>query len=128
MFEDLRKTAESSRIGKRSIKMVGHVKYSDIEAVQFAILDDMLSKGKLRTDRPMPTVDWQKKSIEDMNRSDADWIERLANYKKDIEVVGKIPLTDYQNLWFFYITGVNDIEPEGNIDVKQKAELEEIPF
>lgn len=126
MFEDLRKTAEPTRLGRRSIEMVGSVKYEDIEPVQFAILEDMLSNGILRTDRPMPSVGWQIKRVKSMNESDADWIERLAYYKKDIELkfTESISLTDYQQGWFDYIRGKSDDKPGGNVE----TELSEVPF
>lgn len=126
----LSEMAKGNMKARRQLEMIGNVKREDLETICFAMLDDMLAEGAMRTDRPMPTVKYQEKWIADMNDSDADWIERLAFYKKDIEIAfsDAIPLTDYQKSWFFYITGASQTKPEGNIEDKAEAELDDIKF
>lgn len=134
--------AASNAQGLRGIQMVGECSTEDIESVNYFLLDDMLSAGIIRTNRPEPTDKeniFQLRRVIQMNESDFDWIERIANYKKDIEVSfsGTIPLTEYQQSWVDYIIGKTKVKLEGTIkevpnvllvNIKGIVEEEPLPF
>jgi hypothetical protein len=107
---------------------------SDIEAINFAIMEVDLTNGKMRDDRPMPTDEKQKPHIAQMNESDADWINRLLEYKNDIGVKlqDTISLTEYQQSWFEFILCKSDTKPRIP-EPKERAlrhvdELASVPF
>jgi basic membrane lipoprotein Med (substrate-binding protein (PBP1-ABC) superfamily) len=82
--------------------------YEEIKAVIYCVLETMRDDEILRTDRPLPTdpkFEWQKKPIQNMNDSDAEYLERIDLYKNEINIplTDRIPLSEIQMNWLRYI-------------------------
>lgn len=108
--------AEKSILAERICQMIDLVEFEIMERICFAISDNQLENDILRTNRPEPTPYFQKKQIEDMNKSDQEWIDELARYKTAIDVkqYEQIPLSEYELSWYNYILNQTDTKPEGN--------------
>jgi hypothetical protein len=129
---------------KRCLELLGSgLTYEEMKPLIFRVLETMRDDDVLRTDRPMPTdpkAQWQVPLVKGMNESDADYIERIDEYKNEHEVklVDRIPLTDLQEEWLRYVNCESDIKPlpietkkQGIALVKPNGEIEDldsIPF
>ncbi len=121
---------------------------ADVEAICYHMIDKQVHSGDMRTNRPDPTVSaeptYKEKQdlecIRAMNISDADWIARLNQYKKDVEVglIGdNIKLTVEQKEWVAFLEGKSTTSPvnkklvkvEKDVDVVEPSEIEnDVPF
>jgi hypothetical protein len=87
-----------------------------MKPIIFRVLEIMRDDGVVRKDRPKPTdpkAQWQVKPIQSMNESDADYMERIDEYKNDhgIKLIDRIPLTELQEEWLRYINCETDVRP-----------------
>ncbi len=121
---------------------------ADVEAICYHMIDKQVRSGDMRTNRPDPTVSAEptykeKQDLEcvrAMNISDTDWIARLNQYKKDIEVGlidDSIKLTAEQKEWVAFLERKSTVPPvrkipvkiEKDTDVVEASEIEnDLPF
>ena len=115
MIEILQRSQSDS--SKRCLELLNSgLTYEEMKPIIFNVLETMRDDGVLRTDRPKPTdpkAQWQVKPIQNMNESDADYMERIDEYKNDhgIKLIDRIPLTELQEEWLRYINCEIDIRP-----------------
>ena len=102
---------------KRCLELLNSgLTYEEMKPIIFRVLEIMRDDGVVRKDRPKPTdpkAQWQVKPIQNMNESDADYMERIDEYKNDhgIKLIDRIPLTELQEEWLRYINCEIDIRP-----------------
>lgn len=111
----------------------------EIEAICYYVIDKQIRAGEIRTNRPEPTMSAEptyddKKTLESvraMNISDADWISRLNQYKKDVEVGlvdDHIKLTAGQKGWVEFIEGKIHEPPVKKTPIGIKKDIDEDVF
>jgi hypothetical protein len=102
---------------KRCLELLGSgLTYEEMKPLIFSVLETMRDEGVMRKDRPKPTdpkAQWQVQPIQSMNESDADYMERIDEYKNDhdIKLADRIPLTELQEEWLRYINCETDVRP-----------------
>jgi len=106
-----------SASSKRCLELLNSgLTYEEMKPIIFRVLEIMRDDGVVRKDRPKPTdpkAQWQVKPIQSMNESDADYMERIDEYKNDhgIKLIDRIPLTELQEEWLRYINCETDVRP-----------------
>ena len=126
---------------KRCLELLGSgLSYQEMKPICLNVFEMMKDDGLARTDRAMPTHKdflWQVKLVQDMNRSDGEWIEYLDWYKNEngVKLFERIPLTEIQQKWSDYISCESDDKPDeiDSIAIFQGVQNvnnpdEEIPF
>jgi len=122
--------------GRRSASLLvnaGRIDIADMEAISMYFIDAYIIDGKIRKDRPMPTDEKQKQWVSNMNKSDAEAMEKLYNYRETMEYrfAEPIPLTQYQEQWVDYINGKTDtmpILPEIKATALCNVNMADVPF
>lgn len=131
----IKEQTQSGRRNAQLLKEAIEIPRIDIEAICFYLMDMDFKNGKMRTNRPMPKDPKEKAFAEQLNDSDGEWLEKLHNYRHDLELKSDdlVPLTAFQSQWVDYILGVSNDKPINVNPVKARlqnvsAELADVPF